>query len=80
MRRLFPRRHLNANVVLMALADQLFEQAKQLPEPLAREALDFVLFLRARHERKEWRNLMDAQTTALAETWDNEDDEAWHNV
>jgi hypothetical protein len=64
----------------MTLADQLFEQAKQLPEPLAREALDFVLFLRARHERKEWRNLMDAQAMALAATWDNEDDEAWNNV
>ena len=64
----------------MNVADQLFEQATQLPEPLVREALDFVLFLRARHERKEWRDLMDAQTTALAETCDNEDDEAWKNV
>jgi hypothetical protein len=39
-----------------------------------------VLFLRARHERKEWRNLMDAQAMALAATWDNDDDEAWNNV
>lgn len=64
----------------MTLADQLFEQVKQLPEPLAQEALDFVLFLRARHERKEWRSLMDAQLTTLAGTWDNEEDEAWNNV
>jgi hypothetical protein len=64
----------------MTIADQLFEQAKQLPEPLARKALDFVLFLRARHERAEWRNLMDAQTTALAGTWDNAEDEAWNDV
>ena len=64
----------------MTLADQLFEQAKQLPEPLAQEALDFVLFLRARHERAAWRDLMAAQSTALAETWDNEDDDAWNNV
>jgi hypothetical protein len=64
----------------MTLADQLFEQAKQLPEPLAQEALDFVLFLRAKHERKEWRDLMDAQATALADTWNNEEDEAWNNV
>ncbi len=47
---------------------QLFEQMKQLPEPLAREAFDFVLFLRAWHEREEWHSLMDAQTTALAGT------------
>lgn len=64
----------------MTLADQLFEQAKHLPEPLAREALDFVLFLRARHERMEWSNLMDAQGIALAGTWDNPEDEAWNNV
>jgi hypothetical protein len=64
----------------MTIADQLFEQAKQLPEPLAREALDFVLFLRARHERGEWRDLMDAQTIALAGTWDNAEDEAWNDV
>jgi hypothetical protein len=64
----------------MTLADQLFEQAKQLPDSLAQEALDFVLFLRARHERKEWRDLMKAQSAALAGTWDNEEDEAWNNV
>jgi hypothetical protein len=45
----------------MTVAEQVFEQAKLLPEPLAREALDFVLFLRDRQERGEWRNLMDAQ-------------------
>jgi hypothetical protein len=66
--------------VAMTLADQLFEQAKLLPEPLAREALDFVLFLRARYERPEWRDLMNAQGAALAETWDNEADEAWNHI
>lgn len=64
----------------MTLADQLFEQAKLLPEPLAREALDFVLFLRARHERTEWQDLIGAQSSALVETWDNDDDEAWNSV
>jgi hypothetical protein len=70
----------DATKVAMTIADQLFEQAKQLPEPLAREALDFVLFLRARYERQEWRDLMNAQISALVETWDNEADEAWNNV
>jgi hypothetical protein len=64
----------------MTLADQVFEQAKQLPDALAQEALDFVLFLRARHERKQWRDLMDAQSSALTRTWDNEEDEAWNDV
>jgi hypothetical protein len=64
----------------MTLAEQLFEQAKLLPEPLAQEALDFVLFLRERNERGEWRNLMDSQSAALADVWDNPEDEAWNSV
>ena len=64
----------------MTVADQVYEQAKLLPEPLAREALDFVLFLRDRLERGEWRDLMDAQSVALAAVWDNQEDEAWNNV
>jgi len=64
----------------MSVADQLYEQAKLLPEPLAREALDFVLFLRERQERLEARDLMAAQTASLAAIWDNGDDEAWNSV
>jgi hypothetical protein len=64
----------------MTVAEQVYEQAKLLPEPLAREALDFVLFLRERQERGEWQNLKDAQATALASVWDNAADEAWNSV
>ena len=64
----------------MTVAEQVYEQAKLLPEPLAREALDFVLFLRERQERGEWRNLMDAQAVALASVWDNDEDEVWNSV
>jgi hypothetical protein len=64
----------------MTVAEQVYEQAKLLPEPLAREALDFVLFLRGRQESGEWRNLMDAQSVALASVWDNPEDEAWDSV
>ena len=64
----------------MTLADQLFTQAKLLPDPLVRDALDFVLFLRQRQERAERRDLMDAQSVALKATWDNEEDEVWNDV
>lgn len=64
----------------MSVAEQLFEQAKLLSDPLAQEALDFVLFLRERQERREWRNLMDAQSAALGDVWDNPEDEAWNSV
>ncbi|MGE0222108.1 MAG: hypothetical protein AB7F35_23015 [Acetobacteraceae bacterium] len=64
----------------MTVAEQVFEHAKLLPEPLAREALDFVLFLRSRQDRAETRDLMAAQSFALATVWDNEEDEAWNGV
>jgi len=64
----------------MTLAGPVYEQAKLLPEPLAREVLDFVLFLRGRQERREWRDLMDAQSVALEAVWDNQEDEAWNDV
>ena len=64
----------------MTLADQLFTQAKLLPDPVVRDALDFVLFLRQRQERAERRDLMDAQSVALKATWDNEEDEVWNDV
>jgi hypothetical protein len=64
----------------MTVAEQVYEQAKLLPDAMAQEALDFVLFLRARQERKEWRDMMNAQSVALTAVWDNEEDEAWNNV
>ncbi len=64
----------------MTVAEQVYEQAKLLPEPLAQEVLDFVLFLRNRQERGEWRDLMHAQSVALAAVWDNPEDEVWNNV
>jgi len=62
------------------VAEQGYEQAKLLPEKLAREAVDFVLFPREHQERGEWRNLMDAQAVALASVWDNKEDEAWNSA
>ncbi len=64
----------------MTVAEQVYEQAKLLPQPLAQEALDFVLFLRARQEGGEWRDLVNAQTVSLANVWDNAEDQAWDNV
>jgi hypothetical protein len=53
---------------------------KALPEPLAREVLDFVGFLRERRDRGEWRDLMNAQATALAPVWDNTEDKVWDDA
>ncbi|MDQ2080641.1 DUF2281 domain-containing protein [Xanthobacteraceae bacterium Astr-EGSB] len=64
----------------MRIADMVYEQVKTLPEPLAREVLDFVIFLRERRERGEWRDLMAAQSNSLAPIWDNVEDDVWDHA
>jgi hypothetical protein len=64
----------------MSIAELVYEQVKALPEPAAREVLDFIGYLRERVERHEWRDLMNAQSSSLAPLWDNADDEVWNDV
>lgn len=64
----------------MSIADLVYEQAKRLPDHMAREVLDFIGYLRERQERGEWRDLMNAQTGGLKALWDNAEDQAWNNV
>ena len=64
----------------MSIAEMIFEQVKTLPEPLAREVLDFVDFLRERRDRADWRDLMNAQAGSLAPAWDNAEDEVWDHA
>jgi hypothetical protein len=40
----------------MTIADMVYSQVKLLPDPLAREVLDFVGFLREGRNRAEWRD------------------------
>ena len=64
----------------MTFADLVYQQVKTLPEPLAREVLDFIGYLRERGERRDWRDLMNAQAGALAAVWDNAEDKVWDDV
>ncbi len=64
----------------MSIAEMVYEQVKALPEPLAREVLDFVGFLRERRDRAEWQDLMKAQAGSLAPLWDNAEDKVWDNA
>jgi hypothetical protein len=64
----------------MSIADLIYEQVKALPDPLAREVLDFAGFLRERQDRTDWRDLMAAQSRALASVWDNDEDKVWDDV
>jgi hypothetical protein len=64
----------------MTIADIVYEQVKALPEPLAREVLDFVGYIRDRQDRADWRELMNAQATSLAPVWDNAEDKVWDDA
>jgi hypothetical protein len=64
----------------MTIADVVYEQVKALPEPLAREVLDFIGYLRERQDRADWRDLINAQAASLAPVWDNAEDKVWDDV
>jgi hypothetical protein len=64
----------------MTLAETIYEQVKGLPEPLAREVLDFVEFLGERTARGQWADLRAAQKTGLRSVWDHPDEAVWDNV
>jgi len=61
----------------MNTAEIIYERIKNLPEPLAREVLDFVNFIILKKERTESENLIFAQQTSLSCIWENVDDEGW---
>ena len=61
------------------LADRIYQKVKPLPEPAAREVLDFVEFIAERVQTAETRNLMLAQSASNAmQDWENADDEIWN--
>ncbi len=64
----------------MSIAELVYEQVRSLPEPLAREVLDFIDYLREQGERRAWRDLMTAQSTSLASVWENAEDSVWDDV
>jgi hypothetical protein len=66
--------------VTVSIAEKIYEAAKPLPEPLAREALHFIEYLRFRANREGTHDWLLAQESALKKVWDNDDDEIWNHV
>ena len=66
----------------MSTAERIYQEVQRLPEPLAREVLDFVQFLEVRHglttEMDE--NLKQAQQGSMDKVWDNAEDEVWNDL
>ncbi|RYH16396.1 MAG: hypothetical protein EON54_28295 [Alcaligenaceae bacterium] len=64
----------------MTIAEMVYRQVKQLPEPLARQVLNFVVTLRKGRDGAEWHYLMQAQASGLNAVWENAEDEVWDHL
>ncbi len=64
----------------MTITEKIHDRVKLLPEPLAREVLDFAESVRSREYRSEWNDLMGAQSVSLKAIWDKDADRAWDTV
>lgn len=64
----------------MTVAESIYEQVKELPEPLAREVLNFIARLRHRQDENDSSDLMNAQAASLAPVWDNAEDKVWDDA
>ena len=65
----------------VSIAEQIYQVAKPLPEPLALEALHFIEYLSNKAaDRAEISDLENAQEIVMKHVWDNPDDEVWNDV
>ena len=64
----------------MSTAELVYERVKALPEPLAREVLDFVGYLAMKAHHGEVKDLAFAQERSLEAVWNNPEDDVWNDV
>ena len=63
------------------LSDRIYRETRGLPEPIAREVLDFIGYLRAKHgDQDDAIDLIRAQEGPMRRIWENSEDEAWNDV
>ncbi len=66
----------------MSTAEQIMREIQRLPEPLAKEVLDFIGYIEFKHGLKDGlsEKLKQAQTPVMQHIWDNSEDEVWNEV
>jgi len=66
----------------MSTAEQIMREIQKLPEPLAREVLDFIGYIEFKHGIKDQlaEELKSAQTPAMNQVWGHPEDEVWNDV
>jgi hypothetical protein len=66
------------------IAKKICEEARRLPESLAREVLSFIEFVEFKHRLKlndpQIDELMKSQKAVMDNIWDNTEDEVWNDM
>ena len=63
----------------MNVADKIYEKARDLPEPLAREVLEFIERIGA-HQDSSIEELKKAQEPVMKRIWGNKEDDVWNEL
>lgn len=66
----------------MNTAEKIYQEARRLPDALAREVLDFISYLEIKHGLRDTQaeDLKAAQEPAMRRVWDNPEDEIWNEL
>jgi len=63
----------------MNIADKICEKAKDLPEPLAKEVLEFIERIHAQKDIGV-EELKKAQVPIMKRIWENKEDDVWNEL
>jgi len=63
----------------MNVAEKICEKARNLPEPLAREVLEFIERI-STHLNSDIDNFKKAQEPAMKRIWENTEDDIWNEL
>lgn len=63
----------------MNVADKICKKAMDLPEPLAKEVLDFIEQINAKQDIGA-EELKKAQVPIMKRIWDNKEDDVWNEL
>jgi len=63
----------------MNIADKICEKARDLPEPLAREVLEYIKQIHARQDICV-EEMKKAQVPVMKQIWENKEDDIWNEL
>jgi len=67
---------------MAAIAQKIYEKALKLPEPLAKEILDFIEYIEMKHGLEDtWTDeLKKAQEPVMNQIWSSSEDDVWNDL